>query len=40
MQRNQPDAYTELANTLTAEEKATLEGNFGKAHEQWLECNS
>lgn len=37
MQRNQPDAYTELTNCLSEEEKTTLQGNFGKAHEQWLE---
>jgi hypothetical protein len=38
MQRNQPEAYNELANCLSAEEKATLEQNFVTAHEQWVQC--
>jgi len=38
MQQNQPEAFAELIGCLSVEEKATLEKNFEKAHEQVLEC--
>lgn len=38
MQRNQPEAYNELAGCLSGEEQQTLQGNFVKAHEQWIQC--
>lgn len=38
MQKHQLDAYNELVGTLSNEEKATLQGNFEKAHQQMLEC--